>query len=420
MTTSTSFAQVANNIQNLWQRYTKSIRFVAVLTMLLTLGIGQAWGTNFTGAGIKYYVNTKSDDQWWSVSSTTLQLGTISSFYLKGFWAEIANGNVCQNTRMYYRVNSVTKNYNILNPNDWNASTKHFQTESMDENVLSGLVGGNYTLEIWFSNGEGEGECNVWYSNNRNNYKITFTYNPTYTVTVKVGTGGAVASSSVTAGNINAVTLPKATPNAGYSFLNWAVTTGDITLSNETSESTATVKARSTGTVTASFSAKTYTVTLNNQGATTAGKASVTATYNAAMPSIASNLPKKTGYTFNGYFDATSGGTQYYKADGTSARTWNKTSNTTLYAQWTANQYTVKWVVDGQEEATETVDHGSKPVPPTLEPGQICGDKFVGWVTAPIEGQLPDASTLTIYTAETLPAITGETTFYAVFADYEN
>lgn len=419
MKQSTFSAVMANKLLTVLQGYTKGIRFVAVLTLLLTVGIGQAWGTNFTGAGIKYYVNTKTGDQWWSVSSTTLQLGTISSFYLKGFWAEIANGNVCQNTRMYYRVNDVTKNYNILNPNDWNASTKHFQTESMDENVLSGLVGGNYTLEIWFSNGEGE--CNVWYSNNNNNYKITFTYNPTYTVTVKAGTGGAVASSSVTAGNINAVTLPKATPNAGYSFLNWAVTTGDITLSNETSASTATVKARSTGTVTASFKAKTYTITLDNQGATTAGATSVTATYNAAMPSIANNLPKKTGYTFNGYFTATSGGTQYYTAKGTGARNWDKTAATTLYAQWNVITYTVKWVVDGQEKATETVDHGSTPTQaPAMDPNNpICGDKFVGWVTAPIEGQLKDASTLTIYETANLPIITGETTFYAVFADYE-
>ena len=40
---STTFAQVANNLLNVLQRYTKGIRFVAVLTILLTMGIGQAW-----------------------------------------------------------------------------------------------------------------------------------------------------------------------------------------------------------------------------------------------------------------------------------------------------------------------------------------------------------------------------------------
>ena len=50
MKQSTSFAQVATNLLNVLQGYTKSIRFVAVLTMLLIVGIGQAWGetTNLT------------------------------------------------------------------------------------------------------------------------------------------------------------------------------------------------------------------------------------------------------------------------------------------------------------------------------------------------------------------------------------
>ena len=44
MKQSTFSAVMANSIKNLLQGYTKGIRFVAVLTMLLTLGIGQAWG----------------------------------------------------------------------------------------------------------------------------------------------------------------------------------------------------------------------------------------------------------------------------------------------------------------------------------------------------------------------------------------
>ena len=40
---------------------------------------------------------------------------------------------------------------------------------------------------------------------------------------------------------------------------------------------------------------------------------------------------------FNGYYTETNGsGTKYYNADGTSARTWNKANNTTLYAKWVA------------------------------------------------------------------------------------
>ena len=90
----------------------------------------------------------------------------------------------------------------------------------------------------------------------------------------------------------------------------------------------------------ASWTPNTYTVTLDNQSATNPGTESVTATYNAAMPAI--TIPTKTGYTFGGYYIETNGGgTQYYNADGTSAHNWDIAEATTLYAQWTANSYTV-------------------------------------------------------------------------------
>lgn len=87
------------------------------------------------------------------------------------------------------------------------------------------------------------------------------------------------------------------------------------------------------------------TVTLDNQSATTAGQASVTATYNVAMPSIAANLPEKTGYIFHGYFASTGGsGTKYYNADGTSAHVWDQTgASPRIYAHWTPITYTVAY-----------------------------------------------------------------------------
>lgn len=81
---------------------------------------------------------------------------------------------------------------------------------------------------------------------------------------------------------------------------------------------------------------KTTTITLNNQGATTAGSTSVTATYGAAMPAI--TLPTKTGYIFGGYWGAPGGGgPQYYNADGSSTQNWDNINETyTLFAKWTA------------------------------------------------------------------------------------
>ena len=90
----------------------------------------------------------------------------------------------------------------------------------------------------------------------------------------------------------------------------------------------------------AHWTANTYTVTLDAQNGSgeNDGTTKVTATYNSAMPSI--TIPSKKGYTFQGYYTSKNGGgTKYYNTNGTSARTWNKTSNTTLYAYWTANGY---------------------------------------------------------------------------------
>ena len=156
-------------------------------------------------------------------------------------------------------------------------------------------------------------------------------------------------------------------------------------------------------TYTAQWTAKEYTVTLDNQGATTAGAASVTATYNAAMPSIANNLPKKTGYTFNGYFDAKSGGNQYYKFDGTSARTWNKTSNTTLYAQWTINSHEVTWKANGGNWSGSTVDkvvtynYGAT-IAEQAAPTRV-GYEFAGWSPAFVANTTMPDNDLT-YTAQ--------------------
>ena len=91
-----------------------------------------------------------------------------------------------------------------------------------------------------------------------------------------------------------------------------------------------------------SNSQKTYTVTLDRQGGS-GGTASVTATYGSAMPTI--TVPTRSGYMFGGYYTSTGGsGTQYYAADGTSARAWDKAAATTLYAKWTAiPTYTVTY-----------------------------------------------------------------------------
>ena len=132
------------------------------------------------------------------------------------------------------------------------------------------------------------------------------------------------------------------------------------------------------------WTANQYTVTLDQQSGS-GGTTAVTATFDAAMPDI--TVPTKTGYTFGGYYTETNGGgTQYYNTDGTSAHNWDIAEATTLYAQWTANTYTVHFDANATNgiNATGTMSNQSL----TYDQGVLnanaftrTGYTFVNWNT---------------------------------------
>ena len=138
----------------------------------------------------------------------------------------------------------------------------------------------------------------------------------------------------------------------GYTFTGWKDASSndyanEATISNITADIA----------LTAQWSAKQCTVSFNTNGGS-GTITSVTATYDAAMPTKAGNLPTKSGYDFAGFWDGEGGtGTQYYNADGTSAQNWDKntTSNTTLYAKWTAHVYTVTLDLEGGSGTTSVI-----------------------------------------------------------------
>ena len=153
----------------------------------------------------------------------------------------------------------------------------------------------------------------------------------TYSITYDLA-GGSVATDNPATYTVETPTFTLNNPTrTGYIFAGWTQAEGD------TPQSTVTIETGSTGnrTYTAHWTTKIYTVTLDNQGATTAGTESVSATFDAAMPNI--TVPTRTGYIFGGYYTETNGGgTKYYNADGTSANDWDIDSATTLYAHWTS------------------------------------------------------------------------------------
>lgn len=135
------------------------------------------------------------------------------------------------------------------------------------------------------------------------------------------------------------------TPNTGYGspVVTQSGASAAPTITGSGTSWTVTYAANTTGTSTinVSCSAKTTTVSFNQNGGDGGQTSSKTATYGQAMPTPVT-VPTRTHYTFGGYYDGAGGtGTQYYTNTGASARTWNKEdANYTLYAKWTENGLT--------------------------------------------------------------------------------
>lgn len=102
---------------------------------------------------------------------------------------------------------------------------------------------------------------------------------------------------------------------------------------------------------------------------------------------VLSEIPVKFGYTFGGYFTEKNGeGEMYYTKDltTTSEHALNDNANdTTLYAYWIPNEYTIYYEYDGQQVASQDVHYGQETT--TLAQEDITGltldedTVLVGW-----------------------------------------
>lgn len=272
----------------------------------------------------------------------------------------------------------------------------------------------NGTLTYLYKRTEKSSGSTYYYSYPQCATQTVVTLNP------NEGTGGTTSVTAIYEQPMPEITVPT---RVGYDFQGYFTENGGAGTKYYNADGTSAKdwdKENATFTLYAYWIAKTYTVTLDNQGATTAGATSVNATYDAAMPSIANNLPKKTGYTFNGYFDATSGGTQYYNANGLSAKNWDKTTNTTLYAQWTSSKTatSLTWSADSYS-ATIDVDNTFPEL--TISPADLIGVTYsssnTGVATIDENGNitLKNAGTTTITATFTETAThTGATASYTL------
>lgn len=172
---------------------------------------------------------------------------------------------------------------------------------------------------------------------------------------------------------------------------------------------------------TSCVSGATVTITFHANGGT--GTMSPQTIPQSTSTALVANTFTRDGYTFAGW--ATSSGGAVVYADGANV---NTDSDLDLYAKWTAlPTYTVTWKVNGATYTTggptTSVVSGNKvsqlPTNPSV-PTACSSKTFVGWSATNIGSTASSTRPTDLFTsASGSPAITSDTTFYAVFAEEE-
>ena len=164
-------------------------------------------------------------------------------------------------------------------------------------------------------------------------------YRQGYTVTYnKNGGSGGTSSQTIYAGI--GYTLTSNTPSrSGYTFAGWNTNSSGTGVTYSAGYTLGDSSANGSKTYYAKWTPKTYTVTYNrNYSTTTTSTQSVT--YNSSFTTKSRTTFTRTGYTITNWSTSTSSVTGSYTGVG-SSYTYKTVGNTTLYAQWTINTYTL-------------------------------------------------------------------------------
>jgi len=223
------------------------------------------------------------------------------------------------------------------------------------------------------------------------------TPNITYTVRFNAngGSGSVPASQTVDAGD--RITLPNGSGlnNSGYTFGGWNTNNaGTGTTHNANSSYTP------TGNITlyAKWTPVTYNVTYHANGAGVTGiPTAQTKTHGVAL-TLSSDLPARSGYTFNGWNTLANGSGDAYTAGGS----YTANAAVTLYAQWTPpippTTYNVTYNANGGSVTPSTATTGADGKLASLPTPTRSGYTFVGWFTAATGGT--QVTTSTIFSAD--------------------
>ena len=263
-----------------------------------------------------------------------------------------------------------------------------------------------YTFAGWYTSATGGDKVGVGGASYTPSKAITlyaqWTAN-TYTIAF-ASNGGSGTINSITATYDKSVTLPSSGfTRTGYTLVGWETPTRNYDLG----ESVSNLATSGTVTLTAMWTANTYTVTFDANGGTCT-TASKSVTYDSTYGTLPT--PERTGYTFAGWYTDKTNGSKVVSTTKVAI-----TSAQTLYARWKANTYTVKFNSQGGSTvADKTVTYDS--TYGTLSTPTRDGYKFDGWFTSATGGtQITASTTVKITATQTLFAHWTANTYTVVF-----
>lgn len=371
------------------------------------------------------YVINKYGNKWYLTEDNTfIYFEELSpenfdfSFNSNGGTGSMSNNNVKYQSKLSIPVCTYSKNgYTFdywtayrVNDGTWATddcgwlNSAQLSNQSIDKQIFK--PGETYTIDdSWLSGCSDIDVEYVLYAN----WKIN-----TYTVSYNMNGGtGSIASQTKTHGTNLTLTTIKPT---GKSFtVTYNANGGTVSSSSKTvSQSFTNWNTAANGSGTA-----------YNAGATYSTNASVTLYAQYANPSIGSlPTPTRSGYGFDGWYTSANGGTKI--TDSTKV-----TANTTVYAHWKANSYTVSYNVNGGmgSIASQTKTHDTNLTLTTTKPtgksftvtynanggtvstsSKTVSQTFTNWNTAA-------NGSGTAYNAGTTYSVNASVTLYAQYAN---
>ena len=229
-----------------------------------------------------------------------------------------------------------------------------------------------YTFSGWFTASDGgepvTAETIVRVTVNHTLY-ANWTVN-SYNVTFDANGGTVSNASKIVSFDSSYGSLPIPDNRVGYTFQGWYT---EADGGEQVNENTV-VQIAEDHTIYAHWTAKSYTVSFRANGGSVSTSSKIVE-YGSAYGELP--IPEHTGYTFTGWYTSSSEGTKV-----TEETLVQTAGDHTLYAHWTANEYTVCFEPNGGSVSTEEMTvifdqyYGTLPTP------ERTGYSFTGWYTA--------------------------------------